>query len=380
MSQSLQNGRISPQAQFGYLPGLDGVRALAVLLVLVAHVGFDHVVPGGFGVTVFFFVSGFLITRLLIAEQEKAGAVALGRFYVRRFLRLLPALYIMLIVTAAIMIAMGDIPRLWEVIAAFTYTMNYQHALLSFTGGSQVAPWEHLWSLAVEEHFYLLFPLLLGVFRGRLKGALVACLMICAAALSWRLVTLHLLDFPPTYNYLASETRMDSIVWGCTLSLALHLYPRAALWRWLVGPLALGLAVMALLLCFGLRDEAFRQSFRYSIQGAALFVGMANLYFWRPLGPLVAVLEWPLLAWIGRISYGLYLWHMPVLLFTSDYLGFAEGSAGYILVGVALSFVSCAISYYYAERPLMDLRRRFGSHVTTGPKRVTVSTEAEQGA
>jgi len=92
---------ISPKAVYGHIPGLDGLRAFAVLIVMVAHVGYSHIVPGGFGVTVFFFISGFLITRLLLAENDAKGGIGLKNFYIRRFLRLLPALYVMLGITSA---------------------------------------------------------------------------------------------------------------------------------------------------------------------------------------------------------------------------------------------------------------------------------------
>ena len=146
-------GLLSSEAKYGYIPGLDGLRALAVLIVMVAHVGFSHIVPGGFGVTVFFFISGFLITRLLIAESEKKGQIELKSFYIRRFLRLLPALFYMLIVTGLTFTFLGNPPGLVETLAAVGYVMNYQTIGLAFQGMVQEGPWGHLWSLAVEEHF-----------------------------------------------------------------------------------------------------------------------------------------------------------------------------------------------------------------------------------
>jgi peptidoglycan/LPS O-acetylase OafA/YrhL len=177
-------GVICAQARFGYIPGLDGIRACAVMMVLIAHIGFEHIIPGGFGVTVFFFISGFLITRLLLAELGETGRIDLPRFYIRRFLRLLPALYVMLILTGVLLIAMGDVPKLWETVAAFTWTMNYHYAVLAFTNELRVAPWEHLWSLAVEEHFYLIYPLVLVIFRRNLPLALKVSALICVTSLA----------------------------------------------------------------------------------------------------------------------------------------------------------------------------------------------------
>ena len=269
MSIETQTSPISAAARFGYIPGLDGIRAIAVMLVIIAHLGLDHIIPGGFGVTVFFFISGFLITRLLLAETGAKGKIALGQFYIRRFLRPLPALYVMLVVTGIILIAMGDMPKLWEAVTAFTYTGNYYYVWLAFQDAAaitatdlRIAPWEHLWSLAVEEHFYLLFPLVLVAFRKTPAKAMWACVAICIAALVWRMTALHILDFPPKYNYAATETRLDSIVYGCLLSLILHVKPDSGFLKRLVGPVPLGLAALVLVACFSYRDEAFRQTFR----------------------------------------------------------------------------------------------------------------------
>lgn len=371
------DGVIPPQARYGYIPGLDGVRALAVMMVIIAHIGFEHIIPGGFGVTVFFFISGFLITRLLLAELGASGGIDLPKFYIRRFLRLLPALYVMLLTTGAVLILMGDVPKLWETIAAFTWTMNYHYAVLAFTNELRVAPWEHLWSLAVEEHFYLIYPLVLVGFRRNLPLALKVSLAICVASLIWRLTTIHVLDFPGKYNYAATETRMESIVWGCMLSLGLHLYPTSAVWRRLVGPVPVLAALCVLLVCFLYREEAFRETFRYTLQGAGLFVCVLNLFFWPVLRPVVGLLDREPFGWTGRVSYGLYLWHMPALMFSHSYLGFQVGTPAYMAFGVAFSFALAALSYYAVERPVMGLRRRFGSHASAGKQRVNFDASPE---
>ena len=128
------NKRLSPRAEYGYIHGLDGIRAIAVMIVILAHTGLTTIIPGGFGVTVFFFISGFLITRLLLAEREKNGFVHLGNFYTRRFLRLLPALFAMVVVTAVFMIAMGDTPRQRDLLSGLGYFMNYNNiAPVSYT-------------------------------------------------------------------------------------------------------------------------------------------------------------------------------------------------------------------------------------------------------
>ena len=360
---------ITPKAQFGYIPGLDGMRAIAVLIVMVAHFGLAHIIPGGFGVTVFFFISGFLITRLLLAEKEKDGSIGLKNFYVRRFLRLLPALYFMLIVTSLGLRFLGAAPGLGETLAAATYTMNYYDLWLTFNGQPQVGPWGHLWSLAVEEHFYLLFPLILIGFKDNIKGALKACIAVCALVLGWRLVAYYGLGFPGKYNYAASDARLDSIVYGCVLSLAMHVKPDAKILDRITGVLPMAGAVVVLLGCFLFRDEGFRQTWRYSLQGLALLVVFRNLYFWSSLAWTTKILEWRPMAWTGKISYGLYLWHIPIALYLDQYSSVEYGGLTFMALGMSLTYLISWFSFQYVEKPVVGLRRKFGSHVVKPPER-----------
>jgi len=166
---------------------------------------------------------------------------------------------------------------------------------------------------------------------------------------------------------------MDSILWGCALSLSLHVAPQWTGWHRLIGWVPILAAGLVLLACFLIRDEDFRQTLRYALQGASLFVLVLNLFFFRSVGWTTSLLEWPPLSWTGRVSYGLYIWHQPVLYFSREYGGLAEGGAAFMATGVVLSFALTALSYYGVERPLIALRRRFGSHVASGAQRVEVS-------
>jgi len=341
---------LNETAGHGYIPGLDGVRALAVLIVMVAHFGFSHIVPGGFGVTVFFFLSGFLITRLLIADRSATGAVSLQGFYARRMVRLAPALIAMLIGSTTLVSLVGIAPRPVEWLTALTYTVNYHQAFLGDEARNM--PWGHLWSLAVEEHFYLLFPVFILAMGDRLKLAFKILLGVCAAALAWRFVTIFGLGLDPAYNYVASETRMDSIVWGCLLALGLHLYGAPGR---LIGWAPMALAVLMLAVSFAWRDEIFRETLRYSLQGAALFIAFANLYFLPRLRWAISLLELAPLRWTGKISYALFLWHMPVEALSSQ-SGFT--GASHMAYGFAMSFALAALSWYALEKPLLGLRKR----------------------
>ena len=162
-----------------YIAPLDGMRAVAILLVVVAHFGFGNVIPGGFGVTIFFFISGFLISRLLIAEYAQNGEINIRYFYIRRLLRLGPALVIMLFMIAIANVLMGLPVPGHELLAGLTYTMNYY---LIVHQSNPVLPIGVLWSLAVEEHYYLLYPLLLALLWRKKTRFLKYLVLACVAS------------------------------------------------------------------------------------------------------------------------------------------------------------------------------------------------------
>lgn len=353
-----------------YIPGLDGLRALSVMLVIVAHAGFQSVVPGGLGVTIFFFISGFLITNLLISEAVQAGRNDIGRFYVRRYLRLTPELYAYLLV-CLIGSALFFRVEIWAFVASALYFMNY-HLLFSAaatSGPPNPFVLGHLWSLAVEEHFYLAFPLLfLLLFRRPGVFALVL-VAVCLAAIADRAIA-HGVFHDSDYTYYASDARIDSIIYGCLLALAMR-HPVGD--RLLHGlgrsPVLVG-AVVLMLATLIYRGETFRDVFRFSAQGIALFIGVACLYT-SVLGSFaVVLLETGVLRFLGRISYGMYLWH---LLASHAYFilrGIAPVDAelapladkvGAVLVSTLVAIVMGYLGQRLLLRPLAGLRHRFGS-------------------
>lgn len=351
-----------------YLPGLDGLRAIAILIVLLAHIGFDKLIPGGFGVTVFFFVSGFLITRILVADQKaRGGGIDLRGFYVRRFLRLMPALLVFFVVSGLLLVPFGGAPHLAHVVAGVLYGMNYYDLLSSGFGWPQrIVPWGHLWSLAVEEHFYLLFPAALALF-GRTHAARIGLVggAIVVSAL-WRVAAIHGLGLSADWTYSATDSRLESIAWGCLLAILMDGVPRQnARIRWLVSWPAVGSALFLVAFTLVFRDDSFRATWRYTAQGAALFVLLLNLYGLRDARFALDWLEWPQLRWIGRLSYSLYLWHMPVIWVLWQISG-TDPDAGerlhpaLMLAAVLLSFGFAMASYYGVEKPLFGLRKRFG--------------------
>lgn len=358
--------RLSATARYGYIPGLDGLRAIAVLIVLVAHFGLSHIVPGGFGVTVFFFISGFLITRLLIAEGEKKGRIGLKDFYIRRFIRLIPALIGMTVVSSLVHIWLGlGSPTAGEFAAANLYATNYYQIAQQAAGNAPYMSWTPLWSLAVEEHFYLLFPALLVLLARDWRKVFFALLAVIMVVPLWRLgVSLLSPETAELYTYMATDARIDSIAYGCLFSIGLHLLGSPDRLRVLVGYVPAVLALLALLATFVIRDDMFRQVLRFSVQGGAIGVLMLNLYYGRMFGWAFPILELAPLRWIGRVSYGLYLWHFPVL----DLVRRAEWSTPVtIVVALAASFAVTAISFYFWEQKFVRLRKRFGAHIVKAP-------------
>ena len=361
----INTNALSPKASFGFIPGLDGLRALSVLIVLIAHMGLNHIVPGGFGVTVFFFISGFLITRLLIAEQESGGRVNLSKFYTRRLIRLYPALLFMLVITSAISGVFGyGLPARNEVLAAVFYFTNFYQVHSANIGYAPLMSWTPLWSLAVEEHFYLLFPLIVlmaGLVWRRLYLSVIAIIILVPM---WRMYQfLNYSGSVADYNYMMTFARIDSIAWGCLLTISLHRDGVEELKR-VIGYLPLVLVTLALLATFLIRDEAFRWVLRFSVQGAVIFVLMLNLYYLASLRWVFKILEFAPLVWIGMTSYALYLWHFPIY----DYVHrIMDVSTMSIALTIALSFFMTAFSFYIVEQPFMRLRKKFGSHM---PKRV----------
>ncbi len=357
-----------------YVPALDGLRALAVGLVLLSHVGLADTVPGGFGVTVFFWISGFLITSQLLAELQRDGRIALGKFFLRRALRLLPASTVYTVVIGAcFMLAGGELPLLaW--FAALTSLAGYYDMYIGFATwpGGALNPFGHLWSLAVEDHYYFLWPLALPLLwrRGLAAQALLAC---CIGLLAWRLM-LFQFCFPDgqpapagglcgvhgTYRlYKATDTRLDSIAWGALIAVLAASHWREKLARLLANRRLQAAAVALLVLGFAIRTPEFRETWRYTLQGMALSVLLPVICTQQTA--LRWLLERPPMLLVGRLSYSLYLWHWGAVT-SADWL-FPLFSPSWIALTLGGTLGGAMASYYGIEQPMLALRRRVGSHV-----------------
>lgn len=300
------------------IASLDGLRAVSVLIVFMSHAGLGHVVPGGLGVTVFFFLSGFLITTLLRREWARTGTLSITRFYLRRVLRLAPPLLLTLAISYGLVLG-GWLTggASWQgFMAQVLYFANYY--ALFFEGANSVPQGTGvLWSLAVEEHFYLVYPLLfLWLARARPTRAAAVLTLLCLAALAWRIHLAGQLGFHHDRTYYASDTRMDSILWGCILALVANpLDPPPPADPSRPGPgslkaLLVGLVLLGLTLV--IRNDWARETIRYTMQGVAL-MPIFHLVVRYPRHPLIRPLNWPWVRRLGVYSYAIYLIHHVVI-------------------------------------------------------------------
>jgi peptidoglycan/LPS O-acetylase OafA/YrhL len=366
-------------ARAGSIPGLDGLRAISILLVMISHAGLQNLVPGVFGVTVFFCISGYLITRLLLDEFDRTGAIAIGPFYARRMLRLSPPLVVYVAVMAAVWSATGHAADPLGVAGALFYFANYlaifaPHRLDGIGG--------HLWSLAVEEHFYAAYPLLLLGLLIRGRGVVAVLLAICAASLASRFaVSMLAPGVAVDYTGMATECRIEGILAGAIAALATRGAAGAMLARRLGSPRAALAALAALLTTFLIRDPLFRQTVRYTIQEMAL-IPIILAVVGAPAGSWLArIMNSAPMTLTGKLSYSLYLWHLAaydVALWLAP--GAGARLVGAYALGIGLAFLTAAASYWLVEQPFFGLRRRFGSHVRPAEPVGDLAMRADQPA
>jgi peptidoglycan/LPS O-acetylase OafA/YrhL len=363
-----------------YLPGLTGIRAFAVLAVVVYHSGLSWL-PGGFyGVDTFFTLSGFLIASLLLAEWNATGSVSLSSFWARRARRLLPGLFVM-------MAAVGAATALWpavlasphersDALATLFYVANWhfiaEHSNY-FVATAQPSPFLHTWSLAIEEQFYILWPLLvLFVFRMRLspgaKRAVLGAISLAGAGASALAMALFVGSGGDTVRaYYGTDTRAQSILIGAALAIFLSGRTKkgvATPWQTASGTLrsqspnrtirvGIGLAGAATTaVVWSLVSEssplAFRGGFALVSLGAAAVIYSVTT---EPGCWLARSLSWGPVAWLGKISYGVYLWYWPTLLVVDGRLT-GLGAYPLFLVRLCIVVVLAALSYYLVEAPI----------------------------
>ena len=340
-----------------YIPSLDGMRGIAFLVVFVAHSMPHRVLPGGFGVAIFFFLSGYLITTLLRAEAERNSSISLKGFYVRRVLRIFPPCYLTIAVVATLALCglVYNTESYKSLFSGFLYFSNYCNIL---GWGNLPAGLGILWSLAVEEHYYLLYPLLYAVFvRRSLKRSHQAAVLLalCALALAWRCYRAMAMHSSWENIYEGTDTRFDAILFGCVLAIVANprLGDRVEWWKKYASECAAcGAVVIAA--TFVYRNQLFRDTLRYTLQQIAL-VPIFFLIALPERGVLVRCMEWRWLRHLGHLSYSMYLIHHT--LFHHFYHYYRPGVA--LAAGIFIMSLAYAQAMRsFVELPIQRWRRR----------------------
>lgn len=348
-----------------FIPTFNGLRALSILVVLIDHAIPWKIIPGGFGVSVFFLISGFLITRLLIDEYRSNSGIDLIRFYQFRAIRLFPALVVALIYALAATYCLGFQQSIIAIFSVVFYFANYVHAIDN-TLLSTIA-FDPAWSLSVEEHFYFAVPaIMIWALKGRNRAiyVMVGAILIAAA---FRIVYHFTLgDLSSSYIFSATETRMDFIAYGCLAALVCDSSNSQKFISFVSRPYVFCTGIFLIAISLGVRAHFFRDTFRYYFQGWALFIIIPAVVFGPGYERIRLLLNTPALDWIGRLSYSLYLFHFPSLVLGAAFAStlFPGGGMGRLVLGIglglALSFLLASLSYYWIEQPCLRFRRRLG--------------------
>ena len=346
------------EVRFGYNPGLDGLRAIAIVAVICLHGGYAP--SGGIqGVTMFFVVSGYLITSLLESEFARHGTIRFGHFYRRRLVRLFPALLVVTIAGAAYLLYIQTPISTWwaGAVGSVTYTTDL---ISGFFGNQAVSSnFQFTWTLGIEEQFYLLWPiiLLLSLRLGRIIPAMV--FVALGVILTWVYRATQDSNSPDPAVSAAYQfgplSHLDALLLGCGIALILVRFPNSAVVRRIavvlgvIGSLTLGVYLF-------LNQSPFTND-GYGF----LAIVSACVVLWvaaSPNGPLSRALAFRPFVFIGRISYGIYLWNIVLLWAFVKIFNFMPGTSPLGLIWVAAVFGFAWASYRFVETPF---RRRWAA-------------------
>lgn len=372
------------------IAALDGIRAIAVALVLAGHGGVPGLAGGFIGVDIFFVLSGFLITSLLLDEVGRSGRIGLTGFWIRRARRLLPALLVMVlaVVAARSLFPADAVATLRDdAVAAFFWVANWAFVATDteyFTRGGTPSPLQHTWSLGVEEQYYIVWPLLLiavAALFARRARLVVFVLAVAGVAASAAAAIVFTSDATFNRVYFGTDTRAQALLIGAAASALLvrdwsstvaGKGIRSRVGRWVARVLPLiGLAALGVVAHFATGSVGeFRRGLLIVVAAAAVLVVAPVALEQR--GPVARVLAWRPLVWLGAISYGVYLWHWPIFLVLN---GERTGWSGMSLFGVrcAATVAVAAASWWLVEQPV---RRWRPAHVPLLPLAGAVATSA----
>ena len=355
-----------------YLPSIDSLRALAVLAVIIYHVDVNYL-PGGFlGVDLFFVLSGYLISSLIIKEYKKTGSVNLYNFYIRRARRLLPAVYFMITVGLVVMVLFNEVllrKSHLDAIFGYIYSSNWWyifHKLDYFDSFGAQSPFKHLWSLAIEEQFYMIFPLLFLLVNRKKKskdGTFKLNKNFLYVVLGLILVSLiaHILLFDInniSRIYFGTDTRAFSLlvgVVGAILYPMERLHAKVTLQQNMIYSAVSLLSISTLITVMIYTSEYNTWLYR----GGFLLVAVLGLIVIISSGKqhtlMSRLLSFKLVVFIGKISYSLYLWHFPVLVLTTPVSEIGNPNIYFVILRVILTFVVAIVSYVFVETPIRKL-------------------------
>lgn len=346
-----------------YLPALDGLRGICILLVVLSHAGngWEKLFPGTLGVVMFFVLSGFLITWQLLDEHAATGRIAVGTFYLRRILRLLPGLLFYLLLFVPLLWWLGADITGTHIAGGVLYIANYYHL---FVGYPPYNPMPILWSLSVEAHYYLLFPLLFVLLQGKQHRLLPVMAIGMLSVLLWRIYLYH--HCPEGGDYLCGHSErirtqgtdaiVDTILYGATAAMLLHVYPDTARGL-LANRYSLLAALSGLGFCLMDRNGEFRETLRYSIESAAGALIIVTIVYGNCVH-LHRLLANRLMVFIGTLSYPLYLCHFGVLI-TIEALNREQRLNGIkeTMLYITASFAISMLCYYMVEKRVIRIRK-----------------------
>lgn len=349
-----------------YVAYLDGFRGYAILLVMFSHFHFLQMDVAYLGVTLFFYVSGLLITKLLIAEFNKNSHINLKSFYVRRIFRLYPALLFMLLLTIVVII-LHNYSIIWnDILSGLFYFTNYYLVYFSPDNSdvNYLLTSKILWSLSVEEHFYLFFPFLFVLFYTSKSRKLVYILTFLLGVFLLIRILVATSDKAGTeifqVTYYTTHCRADSILFGCLSALLLYQNEHRVYLRLLKSYIAFFISIGILAFSLIYNDFFFQTTLKYTFQGLAFAIiipAFANLFH---KGFFYSIVANKVLVYIGKLSYSLYLFHWVALKIGN--LHAEPATLKWYLIVVPFTILFSLLSYYCVEKPFLSLRKKFGSN------------------
>lgn len=361
------------QALSGRIPSLDGLRAVAVLLVIFNHLGVPHA-PEGRGVLTFFVLSGFLITWTLLRESERCGDVSIRDFYVRRGLRIFPAFYVLWALHFTITwVMLGKLSAsAWaDYATAFFYVRNYRRAV-------SIHPHQyfgHTWALSIEEQFYFMWPWLLRSFQKDLRGLTHVLIAIIAGVDLYRIVLFFKFHVPRAWLNFAFDSRVDHLLVGCLLAVLLKRGVMQQFWAFITSRIWISLIVFGFIVASIALDGRYGPAYKFGVGfvidpllTAVLMVQVivfANTWAW-------GWLNWSITRFVGRISYSMFL-YQAVTNYWATHLLKDRSRFVVVAAAVSLALLLGSLSYYAIELRFLQLKKKF----VRGAKKIRQSPAGE---